>query len=233
MSVLGTLLQFKNTILFYSFIGLLVYINRDKFYKLGTLVYVLRTKIGLKLMNSWAKKYRSFIKFLGYIGIVFGYIGFFGIFYLLIQEALKILAKKPDAMGGGPVLPGLPIAGTGLVFPLIIGWISLFIIMIVHEFSHGVVARAHNIKVKASGLAFFGPILGAFVEPDDKDLHNHNDKAQLSVFAAGPFSNIILWGVCTLLLISLYPSDGIVIKVMQNESMPAYISGIPENLAIK
>jgi membrane-associated protease RseP (regulator of RpoE activity) len=57
-----------------------------------------------------------------------------------------------------------------------------------------VIARAHNLKVKSSGFAFLGlivPILpAAFVEPDEKELRKRPHKQQLSVFAAGPFSNI-------------------------------------------
>ena len=63
-----------------------------------------------------------------------------------------------------------------------------------HEFSHGLIARANNLKVKSSGFAFLGlivPIIpAAFVEPDEKELRKRSHKEQLSVFAAGPFSNI-------------------------------------------
>ncbi len=104
--------------------------------------------------------------------------------------------------------------------------------MVVHEFSHGVVARAHDINVKSSGLAFFGPILGAFVEPDDKELKSKPYKSQLSLFAAGPFSNIILWGVFSLIFLSLYPSNGIAVAVMKNDTMPAFLTDMPQNVTI-
>ena len=51
--------------------------------------------------------------------------------------------------------------------------------------------RENNVNIKNSGIAFFGPILGAFVEPDEKKLSRKNDFAQHSVFAAGPFSNLL------------------------------------------
>ena len=232
MTVLSTLLEFSQTILFYLGIAFLIFINKKKFDKLGTLMYVYRTKWGLALMENWGVKHRKLVKFLGYIGVVFGYGGFFVITYLLGQEAFKIIIQSPMAQGASPVLPGLPVPGLGITFPLVVGWISLFIIMVVHEFSHGVVARAHGIKVKSSGLAFFGPILGAFVEPDDKELKSKPYKSQLAVFAAGPFLNIILWGVFSLIFLSIYPSNGVAVVVMQNDTMPAYLSDMPQNVTI-
>ena len=78
--------------------------------------------------------------------------------------------------------------------------IAIFVIAVVHEFSHGIVARAHNIPVKHTGLAFFGPIIGAFVEPDEKKLRAGKDITQYSVYAAGAFSNVILALLALLLL---------------------------------
>ena len=72
----------------------------------------------------------------------------------------------------------------------------------VHEFSHGIVARAHKIEVKNTGLVFLGPILGAFVEPDEKKLRAEKDIVQYSVLAAGSFSNIML-AVAALLFLNL------------------------------
>ena len=69
---------------------------------------------------------------------------------------------------------------------------AIFIIAIVHEFSHGIVARAHNVEVKNTGIVLFGPIIGAFVEPNEKKLRKENDVAQYSILAAGAFSNILL-----------------------------------------
>ena len=69
-----------------------------------------------------------------------------------------------------------------------------------HEFGHGIVARAHKIDVKNTGLVLLGPIIGAFVEPNEKKLRKQSDIAQYSVLAAGSFSNILLALVALLLL---------------------------------
>jgi len=227
--------EYFGVILFYLGIGLTVYINRDKFDSQGPLMYLLRTKLGLNLMDRWAKKYNKLIRFLGYFGIIIGYLGMVFVTYATIMATYDVIIDKPGAVGGGPIVPGLPVAGLGVRFPLIIGWISLFIIMIVHEFSHGVVARAHKVRVKSSGLAFFGPILGAFVEPDDKQIEKQKHIVQHSIFAAGPFSNVVLWIVCSLILVFLISPGltnaavpyGVKMNPIVNNSLPAYEAGLP------
>ena len=46
--------------------------------------------------------------------------------------------------------------------------------------------------MKSSGFAFLGPILAAFVEPDEKQLAKRSRKEQLAIFSAGPFGNVVL-----------------------------------------
>jgi membrane-associated protease RseP (regulator of RpoE activity) len=204
-SVIAFFSEYLFVILFYSFIVIGVYLNRKKLSKEGTFMYLYKTKLGLGLMDWAGKKFNGFIKAFGYFSVILGYLGFIFVTYVLINNAYDLIIQKPGALGGSPVIPGLPIAGLGITFPLIIGWISLFIIMIVHEFSHGVVARAHNLKVKSSGLAFFGPILGAFVEPDEKQIVKQSYWVQNSVFSAGPISNIVLWLVCMMIMFGITP----------------------------
>jgi|TARA_Y100000310_G_scaffold76158_1_gene72577 membrane-associated protease RseP (regulator of RpoE activity) len=191
MSFVLAIVQYKTAIIFYSLIFLIVYLNRKKFDVHAKFIYLYRTKIGIKLMGLASKKASRLIKFLGHAGVVIGFIGMILIFAMILLLTYKLILNEPGAGGASPVIPGLPIAGTDLVFPLITGWIVLFIIIVVHEFSHGIVASAYKIKIKNSGMAFFGPILGAFVEPDEKILAKQKDWVQYSVFAAGAFSNFL------------------------------------------
>jgi len=98
-----------------------------------------------------------------------------------------------------PVVPGFNIWGHDLKVPLITGWLALFVVIVIHEFSHGVVSIAHKVKVKSSGLLVFGPIAGAFVEPDEKKLVKEDPVVQYSLFAAGPWSNVLSAGIFLLL----------------------------------
>jgi membrane-associated protease RseP (regulator of RpoE activity) len=90
----------------------------------------------------------------------------------------------------------LPIQAKGVFYVPFFYWItSIVFIMLVHEFSHGIIARAHKVKISSTGFAFLGAIIplvpGAFVEIDESQLAKKSRFAQLSVFAAGPFANIV------------------------------------------
>ena len=182
-------------------------------------------------MGAVASKAKKTIRFLGYAAAIIGFIGMAVTFALILFSTYKLLIGESKT-AASPVLPGLPIAGTGLVFPLVTGWIVLFTIILIHEFSHGVIAKAHNIKVKNSGIAFFGPILGAFVEPDEKDLSKRKDMVQHSVFAAGAFSNfltVVLVMLLSFLIINpannaLTAPSGVVIY--SQPGLPAEAAGI-------
>jgi len=243
-----------------------------------------RTKWGLKLMDSWAKKYNKFLKSLGYLSIVIGFVAMIFICYALIDNIIDLFTKPEAAAGAGLVLP---VRAKGVFFVPFSYWIiSIFVIATIHEFSHGVIARAHNLKVKSSGLAFLGssfkgagililvfaifnkikstgfdlvvafsnfnleifsvdfwiiigavmlivsrtknlslPIIpAAFVEPDEKKIVKRPHKVQLSVFAAGPASNIILALLLLPLLILLAPFSENVI-VGDGVEIVGYIDG--------
>ena len=101
-----------------------------------------------------------------------------------------------------PVIPGVPIPGMGVVIPLI-AWISLGLILIIHEFSHGIMLSYYKEKIKSVGLILFGIIpMGAFVEQDDKTFNKKDDKKQLLVLSAGPTSNLftMIIGIIILLV---------------------------------
>jgi membrane-associated protease RseP (regulator of RpoE activity) len=155
-----------------------------------------RTNIGLKQMDRAGKKQRELIRFLAYCGIGFAFVGMVFISASIIKTIFDFLMSPKTAETGMMlVLPGTSIPGIGYLS--FWHWIiAIFILALVHEFSHGVVARAHNVEVKSSGFAFFSiiaPIFpAAFVEPDEQKLQKQPDIVQYSVFAAGPISNIAL-----------------------------------------
>jgi membrane-associated protease RseP (regulator of RpoE activity) len=153
-----------------------------------------RTTWGLDAMDWLGSKLRRPIRWLGYAGIVVGFLGMAFITYSLLSSTVMLFLAPSAAPGIQPVLP---FPAKGVFFVPFAYWIlSIFIIAVVHEFAHGVVARAHNIKVKSSGFAFLGiiaPLIpAAFVEPDEQTLSKRTAATQWSVFAAGPFANILL-----------------------------------------
>ncbi len=191
--------QTISAFVFILLLAALLYFQRKKLsiqkiiYPLFYLI-LLRSKFGLKFMDNFAKRWSKQLKYVGYAGIFLGFLGMAVISYSLISNIVMLLTKPAAAPGVGLVLP---FKMKGVFFVPFFYWIiSIFVIAVVHEFSHGIIARKYGMKIKSSGLAFLAVLLpiipAAFVEPNEKELKKRPHKEQLSVFAAGPFSNILL-----------------------------------------
>ncbi len=185
-------------VIFYAILFLYYLTHKDKFVVQGKIFIMYRTKLGIQLMDKMAKAFPRLLSFLGYSGVLVGFIGMGFIFYILVKGTFMLLTVDNAVPVIAPVLPGVSIPG----LPSLSFWhwiLSILIVATIHEFSHGILARVHGIKVNSSGFAFLGPILAAFVEPDEKEMEKSAKKKQLSVFAAGPFSNL-LTGIVFLLI---------------------------------
>ncbi len=190
-TILSFIIKFKYIFIFYLAIILFLIFKRKSLEFQAKIIVLYRTKFGLKFIEKFSTKLREWVILLGYIGIGVGYVGMFFIAYTLIKNLYDLIAVPSAVSGVSLVLPGVNIPGVGIL-PFWHWLIAIFVIALVHEFSHGIVARAHGIPVKNTGIAFFGPIIGAFVEPDEKKMSKKSDIKQYSVLAAGPFSNILL-----------------------------------------
>jgi len=152
-----------------------------------------KTKIGLKSMDSLSKKERL-VKIFTFASVFIGFLGMATICVLLVHNLYKV-AFFPSAVSGVGLV--LPFKVKGAFFVPFFYWIiSILVIASIHEFCHGWISRYHGVKIKSSGFAFLSVLLpiipAAFVEPDEKQLAKKKPKAQMQVFAAGPFSNIVL-----------------------------------------
>lgn len=203
-----------------------------------------KTKLGIEFMEKFAKKFSKPLKSIGYFAIFIGFFGMFLITYALGKNAYNLLTK-PDAIPGAALVLPFEIKGAFYV-PFFYWIVSIFIIALVHEFSHGILAKKYNMRIKSSGFAFLGIILpiipAAFVEPDEKELKKKPSKEQLSVFAAGPFANILLAfiivGITALiaspLANSIIEPDGVLITgLMEGKEFPAKQAGITQNEIIE
>ncbi len=161
-----------------------------------------RTQKGLKIMDRIAQMMPRFWAWFFGFGIVAGFAGMLFISYELIRNTLLLIVSPGAAPGIQPVLP---FEAKGVFFVPFVYWIlSIFIIAFLHEFCHGIAARVYKMPVKNAGLAFLGVLVplvpAAFVEPDEPYLQKQSRFRQLSVFSAGPFSNIVTAGVLFVLI---------------------------------
>jgi len=219
--------KFKDIFIFYLAIIIFFYIKRKKLDFQAKIIVLYRMKFGLKFIEKFATKFRKLIILWGYIGTGIGFIGILIISYLMIKIVIQLIIQPSTSAQVSLVLPGMNIPGLG-VLPFWYWILAIFMIALVHEFSHGIVARAHKIEVKNTGLVLLGPIIGAFVEPNENKLNKAKDIQKYSVLAAGSFSNILLAILAFLLLIFVFVPiqanmahiDGWTFQEYVNESLP-------------
>ncbi|WP_297498195.1 site-2 protease family protein [Thermococcus sp.] len=151
-----------------------------------------RTKRLLGFIDRLSRINRKFWKVYADIGIAVGFIGMAYVFYALARTAMRTLQT---GKGGGVqlVIPGVTI-------PLWYGLVGLVVVMVVHELSHGVVARAERLPLRSVGLVLLAVIPGAFVEPDEEALEKAPLRSRLRVYGAGSMANIVTAIVTALLV---------------------------------
>ena len=205
-------------VIFYLILILFYYKYKEKFEVQNKIFVLYKTNFGLKLMDKIALKFPRAIKIFGYFSILIGFAGMLLMFIILIKVTKDLLFIPGSQPGLAPVLPGVSIPGMpALSF---FHWIiAILIVAVVHEFLHGVYARFIKVNVKSSGFAFLGPILAAFVEPDDSQLNKKSKKDQLLVYSAGPFANIFLAFLLILLFGLSIPAIGLTHNITKYTSI--------------
>ena len=153
-----------------------------------------RTKRLLGFIDRLSRINPKFWKVYGDIGIALGYMGMAFVFYALLKTALETLRTRTSPSGVQLVIPGVTI-------PLWYGLIGLAVVMVVHELSHGVVARAEKLPLKSVGLVLLAVIPGAFVEPDEEKLSKAPLRSRLRVYGAGSMANVAT-AILTALILS-------------------------------
>ncbi len=216
--------------------------NRKKFSIEGKILFIYRTKLGLKIMQRLSK-YKRIINVYAIIGVIAAVASIGFMLYLLIPY-LNLMMSHPSSTPAALDLV-LPVSGVpGIVGVPIFYWlIALIVVVALHEGSHGIVALSKKIKLKASGFGFFLAFLPlAFVEPNEKQFEKASRFDRLKVLSAGSFTNIIL-GILFLVIylllsnyivaihaVSFAPLALQVISVVPNS--PAANASLPVNATI-
>lgn len=231
-------LETAGIIILLAIISILLIVNRHKitFNRLGIFYAAMyRTKRGLATMDWLGKKLRPVWEKLAIPIIIIGFLGMGLVVFDLLRGAIMLLTSAaPPSVG-----VVLPFKAKGIFYVPFFHWIiSIFVILIIHEGMHGVMARVYRLPLKNSGLIVLGAIIplipGAFVEPDEKKLTAAPKKHQLAVYSAGPVSNIATGAVLMFLLSFLvapwtnafYANDGVVISGLADGKTPALTAGL-------
>jgi membrane-associated protease RseP (regulator of RpoE activity) len=118
--------------------------------------------------------------------------------YLILS--LKTVTVTPQV---GIALPGVKIPGSQFFVPFGYGIIALVTVIVVHEFGHGILARVEKVDIKSVGVGLIAILPIAFVEPDDAQVKKLSTVSKLRIMAAGSIFNMILAGLCWILIFAL------------------------------
>ena len=192
-------------------------------------ILMVRSKRGLKLLDKTVKP-RGFWRLYGEVSL------WVCIFSMLMVGLLMVIAFV-TALFTPPQTPPpsaselVAIPGLNPVIPLGWGALAFIVALVIHEFGHGLQARAHGMRIRAFGLLQLGPLpLGAFAEPQYEELTNAPSKERMRMFAAGPATNIFAAIVCLMFLGGLAgqlvaSDDGVHVRgIIQEEG--AYNAGL-------
>ncbi len=199
-------------ILFTVAITILLYKNKKNMAREG-IMYLYRGNWGIKKITSFEKRFHKVLTKMKYLIITVGY-GLMITMMYLILKTVWLYISRPEIAGqikAPPIAPLIP------YFPELFGLTSFFppfyftyfilsisIVMIVHEFSHGIFMKLSKTKIKSTGIVFLGPILGAFVEQDDKSFHKKSRLDQMTILGAGVFANLVTAIIFYLLYIGFF-----------------------------
>ena len=159
-------------------------------------------------IDSIAQKSPRYWKISMTIGIPVA-VFFMALIFYLLTDSLVTLLTAPAASAQAAVgiaIPGVSIPGSPINVPLGYGLVALVTVIVVHEFGHGILARAENIGIKSIGLLLLVILPGAFVEPDEEEVKKAKRLSKLRIYAAGSIFNMGLAAVALLgaLLLSMF-----------------------------
>ena len=163
------------------------------------IILMVRSSMGLKTLEKVARP-RRFWRIYGEISLWICLFSMFIVAILMILAFITSLLSPPSA--SPPTASELvSIPGVNPMIPLGWGAMAFIIALVIHEFGHGLLARAHGMRIRSFGLLQLGPLpLGAFAEPQYQELHKAPRKERMRMFAAGPATNLFAAFICLMLL---------------------------------
>src|SRR3989344_1978221 len=192
----------------FTLIAILFLYKHKKNLERQGILYLYKTKIGIKIINYTSKKYSKLLKALEYLIIFCGFILMILMIYLLVKFSITYIGssylakaiKIPVLLPLFPYIPSLFKLDFLPPFYFTYWVIIIAIVAIPHEFFHGIFAKLSKIKVHSTGFGFLGPFLAFFVEPDEKQMNKIGKKEQMAILASGTFANILVTIVFALIM---------------------------------
>lgn len=195
-------------IVLYAFVVYALYrtgrIGPDKPLSLLGPALMIKTQRGRTALDRWGR-FRRFWSAVGDLGIALAAIAMATIIGLLVLGA--VASFKLTAAQAPPVSEAIGLPGINPIIPVGYGILALVVGIVLHELSHGVMARSQGIGVKTLGILWCVVPVGAFVEQDDQDMLAAPRRKRDRVAAAGVLANFALTVLFFALLSGLVASS--------------------------
>ena len=185
------------------YIGLLYLENEGHLDRYGVsrmlgVVLMVRTTHGQRFLERISSN-RRFWRAFGEFSIWLCLLAMLGVVVMLISGAIRTVQAPPEDYL--PASDLLLIPGVTSFVPFWWPVLALVFALVIHEYSHGIQARAHGMQVRSFGLLLAGPIpVGAFAEPQMHEMVRAPRRERMRLYAAGPSINIIATYIALIML---------------------------------
>ena len=164
-------------------------------------ILMIRTKRGMRLLD-FVSKPKRFWRGFGELSIWLCFFVMFMVVLLLLLSAIAVALSPPD--DPLPASDLLLIPGVTSFVPFWWPALALIVAIVIHEYSHGIQARVHGMRLRSFGILQLGPLpMGAFAEPEESEMWRAPRRERLRLFAAGPSINIVATYILLILLASV------------------------------
>ncbi len=198
------------------------YIKKSKhFQTLAGVILLVKVTKNRKILDRISNLSKS--KFFSRFSIVLVYFLLIGGLSLLVFGTI-LSFKVREAV---PLNEYLALPGINPDIPITYGLVAFAFSIVIHEMFHGIVARKHDIKVTSVGVMFFVVPIGAFVEPDEKQITEADPVVRRRIVAAGIAVNLVI-AIFAFLILSLGMSHAAV------QTVPgSYIDEVLQNSTLQ
>jgi len=165
------------------------------------IILMIRTRRGMRLLEFISKPKRFWRGF-GELSIWLCFFVMFMVVLLLFLSAIAVAVSPPE--DPLPASDLLLIPGVTSFVPFWWPALALIVAIVIHEYSHGIQARVHGMRLRSFGVLQLGPLpMGAFAEPEESEMWRAPRRERLRLFAAGPSINIFATYLILILLSSV------------------------------
>lgn len=197
----GTIIVLVIFLLYWFFISVLErkgILQKHNISTFGPLpILMIKTTKGLKFLDVLARP-KVYWRLFANIGILLMFAGMISMFLVI---ALSDFSLYTSFLNGNVPEPGkynsvrniFLIPGVNEFIPFTWGAIALIVTLVVHEFSHAILCRVENIRVKSMGILLALVPVGGFAEPDEDQLFGKKEDAKKEVSLTATIEEIREW----------------------------------------